>query len=242
MPDAESANAPSDNEPVDDTDDESPEASDDEPAETSEDTDDEPSESSDDSDDESPKRSRRRPLSVYGIGSAVVGIVLVAAIVVCAFLWSSHRGDLDERDYQTRAKKAAGEWAYVLMNMNTDNLDASLRHLHDGTAGQLKAGFDAAMQPYRDMVQQLPSHSASQIESVVVQSMHHDLGDVGGWPSAAPEPAPSSVGKRTDTIQVVAKSLRGNPGTKPQSVYWNLLLDVSDVDGKLLISHLKAIH
>ncbi|MCV7089409.1 hypothetical protein H7H80_05515, partial [Mycobacterium interjectum] len=42
--------------------------------------------------------------------------------------------------------------------------------LRDGTAGQLKAGFDATMQPYREAVQQLPSYRSTQIESVVIQS------------------------------------------------------------------------
>lgn len=227
MPDAESANAPSDSEPRED----------------SGDTNSEPPESSDDTDTDeaAPERSGSRVLSAYGLVSAVLGVLLIASIVGCVFLWSSHRSDVDEHHYQTRAKSAAAEWALVLMNMNTDDLDASLRRLRDGTAGQLKAGFDSAMQPYREMVQRMPSHTATQIESVVIQSVHHELGDIATFPSAAPEPPHSEVGTRTDTIQVVATSISGNAGAKPATVYWNLLVDVSDVDDNLLISRLRAL-
>ena len=47
---------------------------------------------------------------------------------------------------------------------------------------------------------------------------------------------------RTDTVMVVATSISENAGAdKPQTVRWNLRLDVSDVDGKLLISRLEPI-
>jgi hypothetical protein len=43
-------------------------------------------------------------------------------------------------------------------------------------------------------------------------------------------------------VMVVATSISENPGTdKPQTVRWTLRLDVSDVDGKLLISRLEPI-
>jgi hypothetical protein len=47
--------------------------------------------------------------------------------------------------------------------------------------------------------------------------------------------------KRTDTVFVVATSISDNIGGKPQTLRWNLRLDVSDVDGKLLISRLEQI-
>ena len=47
--------------------------------------------------------------------------------------------------------------------------------------------------------------------------------------------------KRTDTVMVVATSISDNIGGKPQTVRWNLRLDVSDVDGKLLISRLEQV-
>ena len=40
---------------------------------------------------------------------------------------------------------------------------------------------------------------------------------------------------------LVATSVSENAGAKPQTVHWNLRLDVSDVDGKLMISHLESI-
>ncbi|ORV86564.1 hypothetical protein AWC11_17275 [Mycobacterium interjectum] len=264
MPDAESDNTSSDSEPHEasghtdsdslelsgDSDSEAPDVSEDadgesnagdrEPLELAGDTDSESSEEPPAADAIS-RRSRGRMVSVYGIVSALLGALLIAAVVGCSILWSSHRSDVDEHHYQIRAKKAAAEWALVLMNMNNDNLDASLRRLRDGTAGQLKAGFDATMQPYREAVQRLPSYRSTQLESVVIQSVHHDLGDIGGFPTAAPEPAAAEVGSRTDTIQVAATSVSGSPGSKPQALYWNLAVDVSDVDDNLLISGLRVL-
>ena len=46
---------------------------------------------------------------------------------------------------------------------------------------------------------------------------------------------------RTDTVLVVATSVSENVGGKPQTVRWNLRLDVSDVEGKLLISRLEPL-
>ena len=46
---------------------------------------------------------------------------------------------------------------------------------------------------------------------------------------------------RTDSVMLVATSVSENAGAKPQTVHWNLRLDVSNVDGKLMISHLESI-
>lgn len=235
MTDAESANTPSPGEPSEPLDD-----IDDAGSESRDDIDDAASEPVDGGD--APPRQRHgRVLSAYGVVSAALGVVSVAAVVVCVILWSGHRSDADERGYQTRAKKAAAEWAQVLTNMNKDNLEASLRRLHEDTAGGLNAGFDAAVQPYRDLVQRLGSQSASRVESVAIAAVQHDLGDPAGTSSPAPAAAPAAVGTRTDTVQVVATSVIGDPGGKPQTVNWNLLVDVSDVHGTLLISGLKAL-
>jgi hypothetical protein len=40
---------------------------------------------------------------------------------------------------------------------------------------------------------------------------------------------------------LIATSVSENVGAKPQTVHWNLRLDVSDVDGKLMISGLASI-
>ena len=46
---------------------------------------------------------------------------------------------------------------------------------------------------------------------------------------------------RTDSVMLVATSVSENAGAKPQTVHWNLRLDVSNVDGRLMISHLESI-
>ena len=47
---------------------------------------------------------------------------------------------------------------------------------------------------------------------------------------------------RTDTVLVVATSVSENAGSdKPQTVRWTLRLDVSDVDGTLMVSRLEPI-
>ena len=59
-----------------------------------------------------------------------------------------------------------------------------------------------------------------------------------------PSSSPSCrrAASRTDTVMVVATSISQNAGAdKPQTVRWTLRLDVSDVDGKLLISRLEPI-
>lgn len=188
------------------------------------------------------KPARTRVFSAYGVVSAVLGVVSVAAIVVGVLLWSGHRSAVEERQYEVRAKKAAVQWTLVLINMTKDNLDGSLARLHDDTAGGLNADFDATLAPYRELVQRLATHTGGRIESVALQSVSHDLGDPGAAsPPPEPAPGPAPVGTRTDTVQVLATSLAGNGGAKPQAVNWNLLVDVSDVDGRLLISRLQAL-
>lgn len=177
--------------------------------------------------------------SVYGIASTVLGVLSVAAVALGVLIWTTHRGDVDERHYQSRVMQTAAEWTGVLINMNTDNVDANLQRLHDGTVGELNADFDSAMQPYRQVVQRLQARSTGQIEAVAIETVHHE-------PDAQPgrrpaEPLPTGIARRTDTVMVVATSVSENVGGKPQIVHWNLRLAVSDVDGRLLISQLGSI-
>lgn len=181
--------------------------------------------------------------SGYGIASTVLGLVAVAAVALTAVIWSGHRGDVDERAYQSRVMQAADEWTGVLINMNKDTVDTSLQKLHDGTVGELNADFDAIVEPYRRVVQTLQSRTTGQIDAVALESIHHDLAP----PSAAPAPVPdaqpglSAYASRTETVLVVATSVSDNVGGKPKTVRWNLRLDVSEVDGRLLISRLEPI-
>jgi hypothetical protein len=181
-------------------------------------------------------------ISGYGVASAALGALTVAAIALGAVIWLAHRSDVDERRYQSRAMQAAVEWTGVLINMNAGNVAASMQRLHDGTVGELNADFDSAMQPYQQVVQRLQSSSHGQVEAVAFEAVHHDLEAQPGAPRPAPaEQLPAPLARRTDTIMVVATSVSENTGGKPQTVHWNLRLGVSDVDGKLMISRLESI-
>ena len=195
----------------------------------------------DERDDEAtPEESDGPTISAYGIASAVLGALSVAAIVLGWFIWSAHRSDVNERGYQSRAMQAAVDWTGVLINMNTDNVAASLQRLHDGTVGELNADFDSAIQPYQQVVQRLQSRSRGEVEAVALEAVHHDLDAQPGRPAPA-EQLPASIASRTDTIMVVATSVSENAGGQPQTVHWNLRLGVSDVDGKLMISRIESV-
>jgi hypothetical protein len=176
----------------------------------------------------------------YGIGSAVLGLVSVAAIVLGLMIWSGHRDQTDELTHQTNALQAAADWTNVLINMSADTVDSSLRTLHDGTVGQLNADFESTVEPFKQLVLKLKSQTVGQVDSVSIESLHHQQPGQTGAP--APQPELSTVASRTDTVLVVATSRSQNAGgAQPQPIRWNLRLGVSDVDGKLLISRLETI-
>lgn len=181
-----------------------------------------------------------RMFSPYGLASAVLGALCVAAIALGAVIWTDHRSDVDERTYQSRAMQTAADWTGVLINMNTDNIKESLQKLHDGTVGELNADFDSSIQPYQQVVERLQSRSRGEVEAVAVEAVHHDLDAQPGGPKP-PEPLPASIARRSDAVMVVATSVSENAGGKPTTVHWNLRLVVSDVDGKLMISRLESI-
>jgi len=178
----------------------------------------------------------------YGIGSAVLGVIAVAAIALAALIWTQHRGDTDELHYRARVMQAAADWTSVLINMNKDSVEADLNNLHEGTVGQLNADFDSTVEPYRKLVQTLQAKTTGQIDSVAFESIYHSQPGPNGATPPQQKPELEASAKRTDTVMVVATSISENAGgDKPQTVRWNLRLDVSDVDGKLLISRLKPI-
>lgn len=180
--------------------------------------------------------------SPYGIGSAALGLLSVAAIVLGVIIGSVHRDNDDERAYQTRVLQTAFGWTGVLINMNIENVDTSLRQLRDGTVGKLNVEFDSAIKPYRDVVQKLKAHSTGAVEAVAIQGVHHDPDQQPGVRTPLPaDQLPPGVADRVDTVLVVATSVADNVGGKPQTVPWNLRLDVADVSGKLLISDLGFI-
>jgi hypothetical protein len=177
----------------------------------------------------------------FGIASAALGVLAVAAVILGGLIWSQHRSEVDELRYRARVLQAAADWTGVLINMNKDSVEADLTKLHEGTVGQLNADFDSAVEPYRKLVQTLRTKTTGQVDSVAVESIHHAPPGSNG----APPPQQSELlgaASRTDTVMVVATSVSENTGAdKPQTVRWNLRLDVSDVDGKLLISRLEPI-
>lgn len=180
-------------------------------------------------------------LSNCGIASSVLGVLSVAAVVLGVFIWSSHRDDDAERTYLTRVMQTAADWTGVLINMNAGNIDASLQRLHDGTVGELNTDFDAAVQPYRQVVEKLQSQSAGQIEAVAIETVQHDLDAQPGVARPVITTKLPAFASRTDSVMLVATSVSENVGAKPQTVHWNLRLDVSNVDGKLMISGLGSI-
>jgi hypothetical protein len=178
----------------------------------------------------------------YGIGSAVLGVIAVAAVALAGLILIQHRDDVDELRYRTRVMQTAADWTSVLINMNKDTVDSSMAKLHEGTVGQLNADFDAAVEPYRELVQTLQSRTTGQVDSVAVESIHHPQPRPDGAPPPSPQPELSAFASRTDTVMVVATSVSENAGgQEPKTVRWTLRLDVSDVDGKLLISRLEPI-
>jgi len=178
----------------------------------------------------------------FGIGSAVLGVLAVAAVVLGVMIWTEHRSDVDELHYRARVMQAAADWTSVLINMNKDTVEADLNKLHEGTVGQLNADFDVTVEPYRALVQKLQAKTTGQVDSVAVESIHHAPPGPNGAPPPQQQPELLGAASRTDTVMVVATSISQNAGAdKPQTVRWNVRLDVSDVDGKLLISRLEPI-
>jgi hypothetical protein len=178
----------------------------------------------------------------FGIASAALGLLAVAAVILGGLIWSQHRSHVDELHYRARVLQAAADWTGVLINMNKDSVEADLTKLHEGTVGQLNADFDSAVEPYRKLVQTLRAKTTGQVDSVAVESIHHALPGSNGAPPPQQQSELLGAASRTDTVMVVATSVSENTGAdKPQTVRWNLRLDVSDVDGKLLISRLEPI-
>lgn len=179
--------------------------------------------------------------SVFGVASAALAVLAVAAVVVTAVLWSGHRAAAADRDYQGRALQTAAEWTGVLINLNADNVEASLQQLRDGTVGELNTGFEAAIAPYREVVRTLRSRTVGEVESVSVEALHNQPDTPPGQRPPTPAALPPDVASRNCTVLVVATSVSENAGGRPTTVRWNLRLGVADVDGRAMISRLESI-
>jgi hypothetical protein len=179
--------------------------------------------------------------SRYGVASTVLALVCVAAVVLGGLVWAGHRDAVDERAYLSRVMQTAAEWADVLINMNSANIDSSLQKLHDKTVGELNTDFDGLIQDYRQVVQKLQSTSRGQIDAVAVETVHRDLDTQPGVSVPVVTTKLPAFASRADSVLVVATSVADNVGGKPQVVRWNLRLEVSDVEGKLMISRMEKI-
>lgn len=187
----------------------------------------------------------------FGVASAILAVIALAASGLIAVMWSTHRSAESDRTHQARVLQAAAEWTGILININAGNVEASMVQLRDGTVGELNAGFDASIAPYRDVVKKLRSTTTGQVESVSIEATHQDLDRQPGQRPPAPPALPSELSSRTDTVLVVATSVSENAGTTstpppgapdgPTTVRWNLRLGVSTVDGTLKISQLESL-
>ena len=191
----------------------------------------------------------------FGVASAVLAVIALAASGLIAVMWSAHHSADSDRAYQARVLQAAAQWTGVLVNINADNVDASMARLRDGTVGELNAGFDASITPYREVVRKLRSRTTGQVESVSIEATHQDLDRQPGQRPPAPATLPSEMASRTDTVLVVATSVSENAaggagptttdarpgGAGPTPVRWHLRLGVSAVDGELKLSPLESL-
>ena len=202
---------------------------------------------------ESPaEQTRSGGVSTLGVASAILAVVAVAAAALVAIMWVGHHKAESERNYQARVMQAAAQWTGILINMNAGNVENSMGQLRDGTVGELNAGFDASIAPYRDVVKTLRSSTKGQVESVSIEISHNDLDLQPGQRPPTPATLPPEMADRTDTVLVVATSVSENAGTKaapsapgaptgPITVRWNLRLGVSDVGGTPMISRLESL-
>lgn len=182
--------------------------------------------------------SAERVLTPFGVAAAALGALAVVAAVLAGLIWTGHHRASADRAYEGRALLAAADWAGMLANIDTDNVEATLARLHDGTVGELNAEFEAAMRPYRDVVRRLKSHSTGQVDAVALESVHRDEADRARPPA---DPFPAELAGRTDTVLVVATSVADNSGGEPKTVRWLLRLGVSEVDGTPMISALEFL-
>ena len=173
-----------------------------------------------------------RLVSVYGVLSALLGVVGVAALVLGLITFFEHRDEANERAYRSRVLQTAAGWTQTLINLNAQNVDKGLQQLHSKTAGALNQEFDASVENYRKVVQRIQSRSQGRVEAVAIDTLARVAGS---------DDKMGGLARRTDPVMVLATSVAENVGGKPETVHWALRLDVSDIDGQLLISKLESI-
>jgi len=181
-----------------------------------------------------------RPLvSAFGVASAALGVLCIAAIVLASLIWSSHREQRDELAYKSRVLQTAADWAGVLINMNKDNVVSSVQKLHDETVGTLNTELDKVLAPLTTLVKTAESKSTGQINAVAIESVSRAPNRPPGSPP--PDPTLGGLASRTDTVLIIATLVAENKGGKRPPNSLDLRIAVSDVGGQLLISGLDFL-
>jgi hypothetical protein len=173
--------------------------------------------------------------SRYGIVSALLALITVAAIAAGGVIWSTHRHAEDTRAHQSDVLQAAAAWTTVLINMNADNVEASMAQLRDGTVGELNSGFDRNMAPYRELMQKLKTRTSGQIDAVALETVHNAPAQNRG------ETLVDDAATSNDTVRGAARSVSDSAAGKGNTIGWLLRLGVVDVDGTLMISSLETL-
>ena len=187
---------------------------------------------------DAPAADDRRPaFSGFGVASAALGVLCVAAIVLTFLIWSGHRDEREDLDHQARVMQVALNWAGVLINMNKDNVEASVAKLHEGTVGTLNTDLDTVIAPFTNLVKTLQLQTTGQVDAVAIESVHPKRQP--GTPP--PDDTLSGLASRTDTVLIIATLAAENAGGKRPPTSLNLRIGVSDVDGQLLVSNLELL-
>jgi hypothetical protein len=182
---------------------------------------------------------RPRVLSGFGVGSAVLGLVCVAAIVLTSLIWSSHRDQKAEFDYKARVISTAVNWAGVLINMNKDNIETSVQKLHDETVGTLNSELDSVLAPLMTFVKKVQLKTTGRIDAVAFESVHQDVNRQPGTPP--PDTTLGGLASRTDTALIIATLVAETKGGPVPQSSLTLRIGISDVGGKLLVSDLEML-
>ena len=185
------------------------------------------------------EQDRRGVFSGFGVASAVLAVLCVAAVVLTSLIWSAHRDQQEELDYKARVVQTAVNWAGVLINMNKDNIETSVQKLHDETVGQLNSDLDSRLAGLTAIVKNVELKTTGRIDAVALESVYRDVDRQPGAP--APDPTLGGLASRTDTVLIIAtKVAETKGGPLPQSSL-NLRIGVSDVGGQLLVSALDIL-
>jgi hypothetical protein len=181
----------------------------------------------------------RRVVSGFGVASAALGLLCVAAVVLTSLIWSAHREQQAELEYKTRVVQTAVNWAGVLINMNKDNIDTSVEKLHDETVGQLNTDLDSRLAPLTTIVKNVELKTSGRIDAVALESVYRDLNRKPGTP--APDPTLGGLASRTDTVLIIATKVGETKGGPLPETSLNLRIGVSDVGGQLRVSDLEIL-